>query len=82
MDILYIFIWIPDIKTQTIVAGQKLHKFYFGGSNYCLNFTWRVQLLPALLCVESGALFTPENAAQNKRADTYVWRVSIGREQI
>ena len=57
VDILYIFIWIPDVKL--LLPDKKLHISFFGRSNCCLNFIWQVQLLPALLCVESGTLFTP-----------------------
>ena len=48
----YLDPWCKNPKL--LLPDKKLHKFYFGGSNYSLNFTCLVQLLPAHLCVESG----------------------------
>ena len=78
MDILYIFIWLPDIKTQNYCCRtNNFHYFICGGSNWCLNFTWRVQLLPALRC--RGAVPGVAELPQCSTNDTFLpvfWKLS------
>ena len=60
MDILYMFIWLPDINTQNYCCpANNFNHFICGGSNWRPKFTWWLSLLAALCCVYSGTLFTP-----------------------